>query len=109
VFDLEEYRKGAIIPTPTILDNFFAEKKIPPTVAMIVGNVHRFQELACNPKFADFLRQELVPWVRTRYPATTDPQLTAITGSSFGGLTAACAAIRYPETFRKRFVTVGIV
>jgi enterochelin esterase-like enzyme len=99
VFDLDEYQKGAIIPTPTILDNLIAEKQIPPTVAVMVGNVNRFKELACNPKFADFLHQELVPWVRKQYRATTDSRLTTIAGSSFGGLTAACAAIRHPETF----------
>ena len=98
-FDLEEYRKGAIVPVPTILDNLIAEKQIPPTVAVMVGNVNRFQELACNSKFADFLHHELVPWMRKEYRATTDPQLTTLAGSSFGGLTAACAAIQHPETF----------
>jgi enterochelin esterase-like enzyme len=99
VFDLEEYRKGAIVPLPTILDNLIAEKQIPPTVAVMVGNVKRFQELGCNAKFAAFLNQELVPWMRKEYRATTDSQLTTLAGSSFGGLAAACAAIQHPETF----------
>src|SRR5262249_17754604 len=99
VLDLEEYRKGAIIPTPTILDNLIAEKRIPPTVAVLVGNVNRFKELACNSKFADFLHQELVPWARKEYHATSNPQRTTLAGSSFGGLTAACTAVRHSETF----------
>ena len=66
---------------------------------MLVGNVNRFKELACNSKFADFLHQELVPWVRKEYHATSNPQRTTIAGSSFGGLTAACTAIRHSETF----------
>jgi enterochelin esterase family protein len=69
---MEEYRKGAIVPVPTILDNLIAEKQIPPTVAVTVGNVNRFQELGCSAKFSDFLHQELVPWMRKEYRATTD-------------------------------------
>lgn len=98
-FDLDEYRAGALVPTPTILDNLIAESRIPPVVALLVGNTERSRELPCNPQFAEFLHQELVPWARKEFHVSSQPERTVVAGSSFGGLAAACAALRHPETF----------
>ena len=90
-----------IVPTPTTLDNLISEKRIAPTVALIVGNVKgmRGTELPCNPAFAEFLNSELIPWLRRNYNATRDPRRVTIGGYSYGGLAATCAAYRHPETF----------
>src|SRR5581483_2216203 len=90
-----------VVPTPTTLDNLISEKRIAPTVALIVGNVKgkRGTELPCNPTFGDFLHSELIPWLRRNYNVTTDPQRVTIGGCSYGGLAATCAAYRHPETF----------
>jgi enterochelin esterase family protein len=90
-----------LIPTPTILDNLIAAKRIPSVVALFIGNVPdgRDRELGCNPLFADFLSSELLPWARSLYNITVDPRLTVITGSSLGGVAAACAALRHSENF----------
>ena len=90
-----------IVPTPTTLDNLISEKRIAPTVALIVGNVNgmRGTELPCNPTFAEFLNSELIPWLRRNYNVTRDPQRVTIGGCSYGGLAATCAAYRHPETF----------
>ncbi len=90
------------IPTPTILDNLLAAKRIPPVVAVFVANPSaesRLAEFTCNPTFAEFLTRELIPWVRSGWRVTTDPGRTAIAGSSLGGLAAACAAVGSPEIF----------
>jgi enterochelin esterase family protein len=65
----------------------------------MIGNVARATELPCNPKFADFLATELVPWLRQHYNVTADPRSVTIGGSSYGGLAATYAAYRHPETF----------
>ncbi|MCE5250912.1 enterochelin esterase [bacterium] len=90
-----------VIPTPSILDNLLSEGKIPPMVAVFIGNAtdQRHRELTCHPPFADFLARELVPWVRHHYSVTTDPSRIIIAGSSFGGLAAAYAGLRYPDVF----------
>jgi enterochelin esterase-like enzyme len=90
-----------IVPTPTTLDNLMSEKRIAPTVALIVGNVKgmRGTELPCNPTFAEFLNSELIPWLGRNYNVTRDPQRVTIGGYSYGGLAATCAAYRHPETF----------
>jgi enterochelin esterase-like enzyme len=90
-----------IVPTPTTLDNLVSDRRIPSTVALIVGNAKgmRATELPCNPTFAEFLNSELIPWLRRNYNVTRDPQRVTIGGYSYGGLAATCAAYRHPETF----------
>ncbi len=106
LFDEQAYlgdqNHPALVPTPTILNNLIAQKRIPPIVALLIGNGpddSRSRELPCNPVFADFLAAELLPWARARYNFTTDPNLTVVAGSSFGGLAAAYAGLRHPELF----------
>ena len=90
------------VPTPIILDNLIAAGKIPPMVAVLIANPSqetRSKELPPNPQFADFLATELLPWVRSRYSVTTDPQLTTVGGSSFGGIAATYAGLRHSRIF----------
>lgn len=100
VFDEGAYLNA--VPTPVILDNLIAAGKIPPTIAVLIANpsqATRNSELPPNPAFADFLARELVPWVRARYTVTTDPQQTVVGGSSYGGIAATYAGLRYPDIF----------
>jgi enterochelin esterase-like enzyme len=83
----------------TTLDNLIAAGVIPPLVAVMVDNPNRWRELSCNPQYADFLAQEIVPWARTNYHATDRPEQTIIGGSSLGGLQAAFVGLRHPEVF----------
>jgi enterochelin esterase family protein len=90
------------IPTPVILDNLLAAKRIRPAVAVFVANPGldaRNVELSCHLPFVDFLVQELLPWVHGKYNVTNDPRRTTAVGFSLGGLTAAYAAIQKPEVF----------
>jgi enterochelin esterase-like enzyme len=98
---LNDKKHNTIVPTPTILDNLISENRIPPTVAVFIDNPPgtRSRELPCNPAFADFLNVELMPWMRRSYNVTADPRQTIVGGSSFGGLAAAYAGLRHPETF----------
>jgi enterochelin esterase family protein len=99
VFDGGEYVSS--VPTPTILDNLIAAKKIPPVVALFVGNPEgkRDEELNANATFAEFIATELIPWVRQRYPISRSPSDIIVAGSSSGGLAAAFLARKHPEIF----------
>jgi enterochelin esterase family protein len=83
----------------TTLDNLIAAGLIPPLVAVMVDNPERWRELSCNPAYADFLAQEIVPWARANYHATDRPEQTIIGGSSLGGLQAACVGLKHSEVF----------
>ncbi len=96
---------------PAILDNLIAQKRIPPTVAVLIDNpstAARKLELPCYPPFGDFLATELVPWVRENYRATSDPARTIAAGSSYGGLAAVFAGLRHPEVFGNVLSISGI-
>jgi enterochelin esterase-like enzyme len=97
VFDGGTYDGGtaSLIPTPTILDNLIAEKKIGPTIAVFVNNMgQRNRDLGGYAPFADFLALELVPWVRGNYRIKDGPNHVVLAGSSRGGLAAShCAFV----------------
>jgi enterochelin esterase-like enzyme len=106
LFDEQPYlgdkNQAALVPTPTILNNLISEKRIPPMVAVFIGNGPgdaRDRELPCNPIFADFLVSELLPWAHGLYNITTDPRQVVVGGSSYGGLASAYVGLRHPETF----------
>jgi enterochelin esterase-like enzyme len=106
LFDEEPYlgdqNQAALVSTPTILNKLIAEKRIPPMVALLDGNGPDdacSRELPCNPLFADFLVSELLSWAHGLWNFTSDPRQTVVGGSSFGGLAAAYAGLRHPETF----------
>jgi enterochelin esterase family protein len=89
------------VPVPTILDNLVAAKRIRPMIGVFVGSAEnrRDEELAANPRYADFVATELVPWVRSRVRVSSSPNDNVIAGSSLGGLAAAFVALRHPELF----------
>jgi enterochelin esterase family protein len=90
-----------LIPTPTILDNLLAEERIPPMVAVLVGNGkgNRVRDLGLFPPHVAFLAEELLPWARERFRVATAPARTTVGGSSLGGVAAAYAALQRPDLF----------
>ena len=99
-FDGFVYSSQEWVPTPTILDNLIRAGKIPPTLAVFIDqSARRNLELSNNPQFVDFVASELLPQVRKRWRATSDPAQTTVCGSSAGGLASAFAAFRHPEVF----------
>lgn len=98
------------VPVPTILDNLIHDGKIPPVVALFVGNSSpqaRDNELNCADLWGDFLAKEAIPWIGTTMNIRVHTNGVLIAGSSMGGLAAACAAYQHPEIFGKVLVQSG--
>jgi enterochelin esterase family protein len=99
-FDADTYLGP--VPAPVILDNLIARGRIPPVLAMFVGNGSggaRGRELAYGEEFQDALARELVPWVRRTYGVSTEPSQTVVIGSSLGASAAVFSGLRHPEIF----------
>ena len=107
VFDGAIYRTA--IPAPQILERLVVSRIVGPSVLVLLGAAPgaRTDELTRNPKFAQFLSRELLPWLRRRYHLRTDRSTTVLAGSSLGGLAAADAAMRYPRTFGRVLAQSG--
>lgn len=60
----------------------------------------RSEEYGNNPKFADFIRLELVPRIQKRYRVIDNADHRGIMGASFGGLAAFYIALQNPDLFR---------
>ena len=89
------------VPTPRILDNLMADGLLPNTAAVIVGNASpdaRGHELPPKPKLAQFMAEELMPWVREQGLAQM-ARHTVVAGSSYGGLVSSYLGLMHPELF----------
>lgn len=107
-FDGSQYLMAT--PLPQTLDSLTAAKRTAPAVALLFDNgapPGRIEDLANTHKFAAFVAEELIPWVRAKYRVTRDPSRTLITGSSAGGLGAAYIAMNYPTIFGNVFSQSG--
>jgi enterochelin esterase-like enzyme len=88
----------AEVPTPTILDNLIADKKIAPTVAVLVWSMgKRNRDLPGSKPFADLIANEVVPWARSHYSISPGPNRVVAAGSSLGGYCAAYCAFTQPD------------
>jgi enterochelin esterase family protein len=102
LFDGTLYGTGrtTLTPTPTIIDNLIAAKKVGPTVVLLINNLpgnRRSQDLRFSDPFGDFVATELVPWARSNYRIKEGPAHVVIGGSSYGGLAASYIAFRHPS------------
>jgi len=83
-----------------ILTDLQAEPRIPPTTSVFLSygeTSERHRDYTCNPAFADFLVEELLPWINEK----THPQEEIfLCGLSLSGLAAIHAACVYPSLFK---------
>ncbi len=99
LFDGGLYVSPVFLATPEVLDNLLEAGRIPPMIAVFVGNVNREQDLPCNERFVSYVAEELVPWVHRSYHVSADPSKCIVGGSSYGGLAAAYCGLRRPDLF----------
>lgn len=84
------------------LDNAINAKALEPVHVMFVDSTSiplRSTELPHAAGTTRSLAQQFLPWARNGFSVRADPASTLVTGSSFGGLAAILAVLRYPELF----------
>lgn len=89
-------------PVPTMLDNMIARNEIPPTIAVSIGfpDMESYVKASrSDDHFARYVAEELLTWLRGRYPISEDPRRVIIAGSSAPGAGALFVAMRHPELF----------
>ena len=107
VTDGHEYAddlKGGMV---TILDNLIFSGEIRPVLAVFIdprkpgnGSINRrMQEYICNPEYAGFVGDELIPLIDSLYKTHACPDDRAILGTSLGGMNAAWFGAVRPDDF----------
>src|SRR5262249_16893431 len=99
-FDGDEYRD--VMPLPKTLDTLLAAGRAPAFVGVLVDNssgAQRIADLGNSARMAEFVGDQLVPWVRREWRVTSDPHRVIVTGSSAGGLGAGYVAFARPDIF----------
>ncbi|AIY66772.1 alpha/beta hydrolase [Pseudoalteromonas piratica] len=59
----------------------------------------RNEQFMCNPKYATFFINELLPQIQRDYPSSKKREDNVIMGVSFGGLNAACFGLMIDDYF----------
>lgn len=94
-----------------VLDNLIAEKKVPPMVAISIGNgsgdaqgsERGLEYDTMSGRYADFVEKEVLPLVEQKchVKLTKDPDGRATTGGSSGGSCALIMAWYHPEWYHR--------
>ena len=83
-----------------VIDNLIGSGKIPPIVTIFIESTKdRAKNLQCSDEFADFIANEIIPYVKGKYNVSDDRTKNIIGGYSLGGLQASYTALKHSEVF----------
>lgn len=106
VHDGDDYRKYAGMRK--VLDNLIHRHDVAPLiVAFTSGSMQRNVEYGANPRQAQFIAEELLPELLSRYPIIDSPENLGLMGASFGGVTSLFTAWQYPGRFGRLLLSSG--
>lgn len=92
---------------PQLMDDLIAQGAMQPAIAVFVDNRdpnnlsdnRRNRQFFCNPRYARFFEDELIPEIDRTYRTAMDRSARVTVGLSFGGLNAACFGLLAHDTF----------
>ncbi len=97
-----------------VTDNLIHDKKIPVMIHVFVSpgavngkSIRSVLYDTVSPKYAQFLREELLPEVYAKYNIRKDAYSRAIQGQSSGGIAAFNVAWHHPEEFSRVYTVVA--
>ncbi len=94
VHDGHDYMRFAGLKS--VLDNLIHRLEIAPMIVALTSSPDRLNEYAADPRQADFLADELVPALASRYPLIDRPEARVLMGASFGAVASLSAAWQRP-------------
>ena len=103
--DGHDYRKYASIIN--VLDNLIHRHEVMPLIVAFTDGVQRNIEYGANPQQAQYIVEDLLPALESRYRLQSGAQNRALMGASFGGVTSLFTAWRYPGVFSRLLLQSG--
>ncbi|MDX1481612.1 MAG: alpha/beta hydrolase-fold protein [Woeseiaceae bacterium] len=90
-----------------VLDNLIHALEIPPLVVAMIQSPDRLREYAGDERHANFVAEELLPYMSENYPLIDDPTARCLMGASFGGVASLHAAWRHQGVFGNLLLQSG--
>ncbi len=90
-----------------VLDNLTHRLEIPSLVAALIQSPDRLTEYSGNDQHAQFLAEDLLPFMSSEYPLIDHCDSRCLMGASFGGVAALHAAWRKPGCFGNLLLQSG--
>jgi enterochelin esterase family protein len=84
-----------------VADRLIAAKRVAPFILVFVDPQDRMKEYWASDTFADFMAEELVPYIDSRFRTRPDRDARALLGASLGGVTSVWTALRHPAVFAR--------
>ena len=91
----------------TVLDNLIHRLEIPQLIVALTQSPNRLEEYAANRHHAQFVTEDLVPWVEKRFPLERSPAGRCLLGASFGGVAALSTAWYHPGFYGRLLLQSG--
>ncbi|HEU4595609.1 MAG TPA: glucan 1,4-alpha-glucosidase [Pyrinomonadaceae bacterium] len=82
-------------------EHLVSTRRLKPFVIVFVDPLDRMKEYWADDRFADFMAQELVPYIDSRYRTHAARDRRALLGASLGGVISVWTALRHPEVFAR--------
>lgn len=90
-----------------VLDNLIHRLEVAPMIVAFTDAKARLNEYPDHPPHAQFLCEELVPWMEDHFPLLGHPRGRGLMGASFGGVASLSTAWRYPGFFGRLLLQSG--
>ena len=88
-----------LINMPRLLDVLIGRRDVQPMVVVFIPPFDRTSEYWRNDDYADFLAEEVLPFVKAEYDTDPSADKTGLMGASLGGLISLHTALRHPTKF----------
>lgn len=90
-----------------VLDNLIHRFEIPAMIVAMTQSSDRLTEYTGDDRQAQFLGEELLPMIASKFPLLDDSKSRGLAGASLGGVAALHAASRYPQLFGQLLLQSG--
>lgn len=90
-----------------VLDNLIDRLELPDLIVACIDSPDRLKEYGADRRHAEFVTEELLPWLADRYPLRDAPRARCLMGASFGGVASLCTAYHYPGVWGRLLLQSG--
>ncbi len=90
-----------------VLDNLIERMEVAPMIVALTQSPDRLREYPGDPRHAQFIKEDLLPWLHQRLPLHDSPRERTLMGASFGGVASLYTAWRYPGVFGNLLLQSG--